>query len=81
MRIIWELRATPLTFRQLQSACGDLSPTVLNNRLKLLREARLTTNNPSQGYELTDMGRGLLDVYKPLNEWAIAWQAARTAPP
>jgi DNA-binding HxlR family transcriptional regulator len=80
MRIIWELRSAPLTFRQLQGACGDLSPTVLNNRLKLLRDAQLTINDTGQGYTLTAMGRELLEVYKPLNQWAIAWQAARNAP-
>ncbi|MDD3762966.1 MAG: helix-turn-helix domain-containing protein [Nevskiales bacterium] len=81
MRIIWELRAGPLTFRQLQSACNDLSPTVLNNRLKLLRDAQLALNDPSRGYTLTDMGRDLLEVYKPLNQWAIAWQAAKNDTP
>ena len=77
MRIIWELRGDPLTFRERQHACGELSPTVLNNRLKLLRAARLAVNDPARGYSLTPMGTELLEVYKPLNEWAIRWQRAR----
>lgn len=80
MRIIWELRAAPLTFRELQAACEGLSPTVLNNRLKLLQRAQLVEKNATRGYGLTDMGRELLEVYKPLNRWAINWQANREAP-
>lgn len=77
MRIIWELRGEPLTFRELQSACENLSPTVLNSRLKLLRETQLLDKHLDRGYDLTAMGRELLEVYKPLNHWAIAWQQAR----
>jgi DNA-binding HxlR family transcriptional regulator len=77
MRIIWELRGAPLTFRELQKACENLSPTVLNSRLKLLREARLVEKGPDRGYGLTGMGRELLEVYKPLNRWAVNWQLQR----
>tara|TARA_R110002049_G_scaffold219404_3_gene391083 strand:- start:4161 stop:4463 length:303 start_codon:yes stop_codon:yes gene_type:complete len=77
MRIIWELRSHPLTFRELQAACDGLSPTVLNNRLKLLQEAQLAQRDSSRGYALTEVGQDLLEVYKPLNRWAIAWQNKR----
>ena len=77
MRIIWELRAEPMTFRALQKACGKLSPTVLNNRLKQLREVEIAQKHKDNGYTLTDMGQELLEVYKPLNEWAIDWQIKR----
>jgi DNA-binding HxlR family transcriptional regulator len=80
MRIIWELRSKALTFRELQTACDGLSPTVLNNRLKLLHEAQLAHKDHSRGYSLTDMGHDLLEVYKPLNRWAINWQAQRHSP-
>ncbi len=80
MRIIWELRNEPMTFRELQKACGKLSPTVLNNRLKLLRGAEIAQKHTDNGYTLTAMGQELLEVYKPLNEWAIAWQAKRKEP-
>ena len=81
MRIIWELRAGPLTFRELQAACEGLSPTVLNSRLKLLQHAQLTHRDATRGYGLTDMGQDLLEVYKPLNRWAMTWQANRSTPP
>jgi DNA-binding HxlR family transcriptional regulator len=78
MRIIWELRSEPMTFRELQNACGKLSPTVLNNRLKLLRETEIAQKHKDNGYTLTRMGQKLLEVYKPLNEWAINWQIERS---
>jgi DNA-binding HxlR family transcriptional regulator len=77
MRIIWELRNEPMTFRELQKACGKLSPTVLNIRLKLLRDAEIAQKHKDHGYTLTHMGQELLEVYKPLNEWAIDWQTKR----
>src|SRR3974390_2063939 len=39
LRILWELREGALTSRALRSACDEASPTVLNERLKELREA------------------------------------------
>ncbi|CAA0125092.1 Uncharacterised protein [Halioglobus japonicus] len=77
MRIIWELREGPLTFRELQVACEGLSPTVLNNRLKLLQVNQLLGKDDVRGYVLTAMGLELLEVYKPLNHWAKRWQANR----
>ena len=77
MRIIWELRNDPMTFRELQKACGKLSPTVLNNRLKLLMGADIAEKHKDSGYTLTSMGQELLEVYKPLNDWALNWQIKR----
>ncbi|MEK8030035.1 helix-turn-helix domain-containing protein [Ideonella sp. DXS29W] len=72
MRVIWELRGGPLTFRALQAACGDLSPTVLNQRLGELREARLLISDES-GYQLLPIGRDLLEAFAPLSKWAVRW--------
>ncbi len=76
MRIIWELREAPLTFRQLQAACGGVSPTVLNARLRDLEEARLIHKAEPNGYTLTPLGKELLVVYQPLNAWAKRWVKA-----
>jgi DNA-binding HxlR family transcriptional regulator len=73
LRIVWELRGDPLTFRQLQEACGGISPSVLNNRLWELREAGIV----EQGFTLTREGRQLLDVVEQLDPWARRW-ARRT---
>lgn len=77
MRIIWELREDQLTFRALQAACGDISPTVLNNRLKLLESAIIVEKRAPTGYGLTAIGQDLLNLYEPLNQWAESWQSER----
>ena len=73
MRILWELRDGPLTFRALQAACGGLSPSVLNKRLQLLDETRLVEKTGA-GYALTGQGESLMEVQKPLAAWAVKWQ-------
>ncbi len=72
-RILWELRDERLTFRALQAACEDPSPTVVNQRLKELREAGLVDHLPRQGYGLTKLGQELLTVMLPLSDWAKSW--------
>ena len=73
MRILWELRGGPVTFRALQSACEDVSTSVLNVRLGELREARLVIHTPGEGYALTDWGEELLVAMRPLVQWAARW--------
>lgn len=72
LRIIWELSAENLTFRDLQARCGDISPTVLNSRLKELRGLRILTKS-DEGYMLTDQGRALCEHLGPLDAWAKTW--------
>src|SRR3546814_3237835 len=55
LRILWELRDEPLTFRALQEACGGLSPSVLNTRLAALRETAVI-DTEADGYTLTPLG-------------------------
>jgi DNA-binding HxlR family transcriptional regulator len=75
LRILWELRGTPLTFRALQQACGDISPSVLNDRMGDLRETALVALG-DHGYELTNFGRELLAQLLPLTVWAEKWAKA-----
>src|SRR5262245_18364895 len=79
MRALWELREVRLTFRALQEACGGVSPTVLNARLRELREVKLVDLADSGGYGLTPLGQELLAVFLPLVEWSKRW--ARALPP
>ncbi len=72
LRIVWELRHGPLKFRPLQQACGDVSPTLLNQRVKDLREARLLELT-DQGYRLTALGQGLRRAFEPVSAWAEQW--------
>ena len=72
LRILWELRTGPLTFRALQAACGAIAPSVLNTRLAELREAAIL-DTADDGYALTPHGTTLLDALWPLIEWSEAW--------
>jgi DNA-binding HxlR family transcriptional regulator len=73
LRIIWELREEPLTFRELQGRCDEVSPTVLNQRLAELREIAIVDRHPEGGYQLTGEGKQLLASLIPLSEWAERW--------
>lgn len=77
LRVIWELRGEPLNFRALQAACGDISPTVLNQRVAELREVGLLVND-EQGYQLTPLGHELVDAFAPLSKWAVKWRRQRS---
>jgi DNA-binding HxlR family transcriptional regulator len=79
LRVLWELRTgESLTFRQLQARCAEVSSSVLNDRLRELRDSGIVTAQPSHGYSLTPEGRRLIDDLAPLDAWAKRW-ARRTA--
>jgi DNA-binding HxlR family transcriptional regulator len=72
LRVIWELRDEPLSFRQTQARCGAISSSVLNDRITELRAAGIVAAGEA-GYRLTAEGRELLAVYGPLDAWAERW--------
>ena len=75
LRVIWELKERgPLTFRALQDAC-ETNPGLLNTRLKELRSLAIV-DHAAGGYFLTDHGRALADVLRPLSRWASVWADA-----
>jgi DNA-binding HxlR family transcriptional regulator len=71
LRVLWELRDGPLTFRALQSAC-DTNPGSLNTRLKELRQLRIVDHSDA-GYLLTSHGDSLMKALEPLQSWARRW--------
>jgi DNA-binding HxlR family transcriptional regulator len=75
LRVLWELRGDPLTFRALQDAC-DTNPGSLNTRLRELRDLGIVDHN-SGGYRLTEHGRALMAALEPLQDWADDWAAAK----
>ena len=73
LRILWELRSGVLNFRELREACGGMSPSVLNLRLRELREAGIVSLQDGGGYLLSESGRQLLSALAPLQGWANRW--------
>ncbi|GAC1619073.1 MAG: winged helix-turn-helix transcriptional regulator [Bradyrhizobium sp.] len=73
LRILWELRHEPLTSRALRTACDEASPTVLQSRLRELREAGLVELVSTGGYRLTATGGDLLETFLPLQRFAERW--------
>ncbi|MFP6581459.1 MAG: helix-turn-helix domain-containing protein [Candidatus Hydrogenedentota bacterium] len=76
LRILWELRSEPLTFRELRDACENMSPSVLNQRVDELRAAGILENS-DHGYALTTEGLDLMESLTPLHFWAEKWSNRR----
>ena len=74
LRILWELRNDPATFRSLRQRCDAVSPSVLNLRLAELRGAGMVRLGPASGYGLTQEGKRLIDALAPLSDWARRWE-------
>jgi DNA-binding HxlR family transcriptional regulator len=72
LRVLWELRTgDAFTFRELRARCDDLSPSVLNQRLRELREGGIV--EADGGYRLTPLGLDLIGALAPLNTYAKRW--------
>lgn len=76
LRVLWELRDGPLTFRALREATGQVSPTVLNTRLRELQEHGIVESTDA-GYALTSDGRALRKALVPLWRWSEDWRHPR----
>lgn len=78
LRVLWELReGDALTFRELQSRSDDVSSSVLNDRLRELREAGIVSRTIG-GYQLSGEGTDLLAALLPLDAWANRWAGRST---
>lgn len=72
MGIIWNLQDGSATFRELQNRCESISPGILNNRIKELREAAIIERT-LEGYQLTRRGNELMELLRPFGEWSRNW--------
>lgn len=72
MGVIWQLQGGPYTFRELQERCGAISPSILNSRIKDLREAEILERT-LDGYLLTERGNELGKLLAPFGQWSIHW--------
>jgi DNA-binding HxlR family transcriptional regulator len=77
LRILWELRADALGFRELQARCDGMSASVLSLRLGELREAGLVETDGAGVNRLSRDGATLLEALGPLDRWAKRWGAIR----
>lgn len=69
LRVLWELRDGPRTFRGLREACDDISPSSLNQRLGELRELGVVEPG-NDGYALTPPGVRLSRILLELYRWS-----------
>jgi DNA-binding HxlR family transcriptional regulator len=76
LRIMWELGSGRANFRVLRLKCDDVSPTVMNKRLKELRDLGLVDLD-TLGYGLTGDGLALAKQLKGLDAWANGWDERR----
>ncbi len=72
LRILWELTQGPATFRELQRRCDGISPTIVNDRVRELRELGFVTRE-AEGYGLTPIGHDLAQQFVNLEAWANRW--------
>ncbi|SFD68402.1 transcriptional regulator, HxlR family [Pseudoalteromonas denitrificans DSM 6059] len=70
--IVWQLSFSDATFRELQKRCEDISPTLLNNRLKELMQLGFVEKR-ALGYGLTEQAQGLASLIKPMGDWSDKW--------
>ena len=70
--IVWQLDQGSATFRELQQRCEQISPSLLNTRLKELKALKLVEST-TKGYQLTESGRELFSIISPLGEWSLLW--------
>lgn len=81
LRVVWELRGGALTFRALQEACGQISPSVLQTRLHELVNVGVVEKIPRMGYRLSTSGELLYRTLEPVADWAEArdrsWNAKK----
>ncbi len=72
MGVVWQLQEGPCTFRSLQRKCENISPSILNSRLKDLKEAAIVERT-LDGYRLTEWGETLIALLRPFGAWSREW--------
>lgn len=72
MGVLWQMQDGPHTFRELQEKCESISPSILNSRIKDLREADIAERT-LDGYRLTKRGSDLIKIIRPFGEWSRKW--------
>jgi DNA-binding HxlR family transcriptional regulator len=77
LRLLWELRDGPVGARALRARSGQISASVMYERLRELTEAGLIRKAGDGGYELTAIGADLYSAIEPLDAWSRRWAQGR----
>ena len=80
LRVLWELRSGGMTYRELAARIPGMSTSVLTQRLRDLRAARLVDHMHGIGYRVTAQGEDLLRLLAPLRQWAERAEFAAEPP-
>lgn len=70
LRVLWELRAGPLTYRAIAERVAGLSTSVLTTRLRELKAAGLVEHRAGSGYTLSARGQALSVHLSAMGDWA-----------
>jgi DNA-binding HxlR family transcriptional regulator len=70
--VMWQMQDGPHTFRELQDRCESISPSILNSRIKDLRQADIVERTLN-GYQLTGRGQRLIELIRPFGDWSREW--------
>ena len=86
LQILHALANGRARFCALQDSIGELNSVTLSRRLKLLEDKGIVDREvknalpPWVEYELTDMGRDLINVIEAIEIWCDKWDVATPAP-
>ena len=73
LRMLWELHDGPLGFAALQERCDAVSPSVLSQRLRELRETQLVEATPDGRYRIGPAAADLGEILLALDAWSKRW--------
>ena len=74
LRLLWEFRdRDQMSFNELQTRCGGVSPSVLSQRLRDLLDAQLLKVEETGWYSVTEIGKQLRDPLERLDAWTKRW--------
>ena len=86
LQILHALANGRARFCALQDSIGELNSVTLSRRLKLLEGTGIVDREvknalpPWVEYELTDMGRDLINVIEAIETWCDKWDAPAATP-
>lgn len=72
LRILWQLNQQPASFQDLQSLCGNPSPTIISKRLRLLQDEGFIEKQ-ARSYQLSQLGLEASQLLSQFDALAKQW--------